>query len=157
MLYQTPKVTAIDAGPTGETRFRDPAFAAQRCIRRVTVDKLRPPARPARITVPDSPLCRSKAKAISREGVSDVRRALLAVSALLTISTLGSGADQASAPGPIRIVLVGDSTVQSYPNPPDRSHFSGKSARAIARLVVDALPQAEPGLRPYLKEARLPR
>ena len=43
------------------------------------------------------------------------------------------------------------------PSATDRSHFSGKGARAIARLVVDALPQAEPGLGPYLKQVRLPR
>ena len=35
----------------------------------------------------------------------------------------------------------------------DRTHFSRKGALAMARLVADALPQAVPELRPYLKSA----
>ena len=37
----------------------------------------------------------------------------------------------------------------------DRTHFSRKGALTIARLVADALPQAVPELRPYLKSASL--
>ena len=36
------------------------------------------------------------------------------------------------------------------PSSSDRTHFSRKGARAMARLVVEALPQAVPELRPYL-------
>src|SRR5262249_32056348 len=35
----------------------------------------------------------------------------------------------------------------------DRTHFSRKGALAMANLVADALPQAAPELRPYLKTA----
>ncbi len=35
----------------------------------------------------------------------------------------------------------------------DRTHFSRKGAQAMARLVAEALPQAVPALRPYLKAA----
>ena len=38
------------------------------------------------------------------------------------------------------------------PSPDDRSHFSRKGARAMARLVAEALPQAVPALKPYLTD-----
>ena len=36
----------------------------------------------------------------------------------------------------------------------DRTHFSRKGARAVARLVADALPKAVPELQPWLKDLR---
>ena len=36
----------------------------------------------------------------------------------------------------------------------DRTHFSRKGARAMARLVADALPKAVPELQPWLKDSR---
>ena len=51
----------------------------------------------------------------------------------------------ATHPKPIRIVIIGDSTVQPYPHPPaDRRHFSGKGARAIAGLIAEAIPEVVP-------------
>jgi pectinesterase len=38
------------------------------------------------------------------------------------------------------------------PNKSDRTHFSGKGARAIARLVVEDIPTQVPDLKPYLKQ-----
>ena len=38
------------------------------------------------------------------------------------------------------------------PSAADRSHFSRKGARTMAKLVSEALPQAVPALRPYLVE-----
>ncbi len=34
----------------------------------------------------------------------------------------------------------------------DRTHFSRKGANAIAKLIIEELPNAEPRLKPYLKE-----
>ena len=63
----------------------------------------------------------------------------------------------ATHPKPIRIVIIGDSTVQPYPHPPaDRRHFSGKGARAIAGLIAEAIPEVVPDLRPCLT-AKPPR
>ena len=38
------------------------------------------------------------------------------------------------------------------PSADDRSHFSRKGARTMAKLVAEALPQAVPALRPYLAD-----
>lgn len=39
------------------------------------------------------------------------------------------------------------------PSKSDRTHFSGKGAREIARLVAEEIPKAVPDLKPYLKQS----